>query len=1131
MVTPRLPHSTHPVHAVDPLAGLSPDVPLLLLPVRVETAWIPVEGTTNIELLIRVFPDEIHVAASADSDEQPVVSALPQRWLAIAKAPGLRIMVTGEPIASSLPAAPHHTDDGSDPSAFLGKTLAWMTDFTTAVSLGMAMRVTMARADAERLEELIVIGVGTGDPDAQGAAFGDLIARHATGDGAALLPPGTPTNVTGRAADPVLAPIGTAPAGDPARVIAALGIADAAAASVTADATDRGAIARAMHVALWPATWGYYLAELAGRTPAEVAAARALFVERVRPAGEFPALRVRSQPYGVLPATSLARWPAAAEHGALAAFLVRLAATWQPAVAAIPRLVDSLDLDRDLVALLRRLPASIGAWVRECWDADTAAIKIGNFAKVRTILAAIHAQQAAALGLAGQMPIFDRVFADDVKRLGIPYVAPAAANRSLPLAHNYLSAIATASPSQLAAHEVDGATPRTLLYLLARHSSTRLRSAVRPPNAVGHQPVLAHAVPTSVWTRIADLGDLVFADPAVLELHAALRMLGVQAVGELEIAFAGALDAASYRLDAWETALASERLATLRVARPRASYVGGWAWLERPRPSSRPAGRGYLHAPSMAQARTAAVLRAGYEAHRADGPGTSLAIDLSSERVRDARWLLAGMREGRPLSRLLGDHIERFLLRKDPTFDLLDLRRASAPGVSPVLDLADGWALFHRWTAHEPSGVVLDAFRDVRELLDGVSDLLLADSVHNAVAGSTARAAAALDALQRGEVATPDPRVDRTGTQVAGTQHRVVLMLDDAPGWPGGPRPRAVASPRLEGLAARVLGPPAAVGITITDTTDTTETTTTRTVADLDLCALDVVVLAATGTERQLLDVAAASLPQQPGAVRSTAGGPALDELVLRAAALARLFRGAATPRPGDLGGTVVSPPADRSADVAGAIAAHAGVLADAIAAAGGAGERAIAGIVGGGFAVPAPVGGFVDADVVPSAPGDLLAWLSDHGRVRAQLEPLDLLALLAPELVAGERRRTSAGVELTVFGSPTASEALIVDAWSEAALAESVTTGVAFPFEAPRAQPPQVILIAVPPPSTPWSLKLAESIIDETVAAAKLRMAAPEDVHDQLVPTVLVADDPDDLEPSFDLQVVSAAVHLEALP
>src|SRR6185295_18160352 len=71
---------------------------------------------------------------------------------------------------------------------------------------------------------------------------------------------------------------------------------------------------------------------------------------------------------------------------------------------------------------------------------------------------------------------------------------------------------------------------------------------------------------------------------------------------------------------------------------------------------------GFIHAPSMAHAATAALLRNAHLGStgvpQASGP---FAIDLSSRRVREARWLLDGVRQGQPLGALLGYRLERRL--------------------------------------------------------------------------------------------------------------------------------------------------------------------------------------------------------------------------------------------------------------------------------------------------------------------------------------------------------------------------------------------------------------------------------------------------------------------------------------
>lgn len=92
-----------------------------------------------------------------------------------------------------------------------------------------------------------------------------------------------------------------------------------------------------------------------------------------------------------------------------------------------------------------------------------------------------------------------------------------------------------------------------------------------------------------VWEGVADLlktvetgGDVSgygAAGQAVVELaevRAALRHLSTRTPEELALLLEESLDLASHRLDAWVTAVATERLRTLRVAKPRGVHLGGW---------------------------------------------------------------------------------------------------------------------------------------------------------------------------------------------------------------------------------------------------------------------------------------------------------------------------------------------------------------------------------------------------------------------------------------------------------------------------------------------------------------------------------------------------------------------------
>ena len=67
-------------------------------------------------------------------------------------------------------------------------------------------------------------------------------------------------------------------------------------------------------------------------------------------------------------------------------------------------------------------------------------------------------------------------------------------------------------------------------------------------------------------------------------------------------------------------------------------------------------------------------------------PNDLLAIDLSSERVRLATWLLDGVRQGQPLGALLGYRFERRLQEDSQSPVHLGLSRARATGRAETRD-------------------------------------------------------------------------------------------------------------------------------------------------------------------------------------------------------------------------------------------------------------------------------------------------------------------------------------------------------------------------------------------------------------------------------------------------------------
>jgi hypothetical protein len=104
--------------------------------------------------------------------------------------------------------------------------------------------------------------------------------------------------------------------------------------------------------------------------------------------------------------------------------------------------------------------------------------------------------------------------------------------------------------------------------------------------------------------------------------------------------------------------------------------------------------KGYVHTPSLGHAAAAAVLRSGYLSHKEQAEGEPLAIDLSSERVHRAKWVLDGVREGQPLGALLGYRFERGL--HDNGLDRYIFHFRTLAGLKQEEELAEAYENLHK---------------------------------------------------------------------------------------------------------------------------------------------------------------------------------------------------------------------------------------------------------------------------------------------------------------------------------------------------------------------------------------------------------------------------------------------------
>lgn len=388
------------------------------------------------------------------------------------------------------------------------------------------------------------------------------------------------------------------------------------------------------------------------------------------------------------------------------------------------------------------------------------------------------------------------------------------------------------------------------------------------------------------------------------EQLAAVRSLAGLPTARLERCLAEHIDLASHRLDAWLLGLVNYRFAALRYGRaPRAPerpahvarggvYLGAFGLLEDLRarnstsaaftppkrfdglfpprkrvPEDGPApllrdrtNGGHIFAPSINQATTAAVLRAGYLANATRDAASPLALNLSSRRVRAALQLVEGIRNGQPLGALLGYQFQRGLhdghapleldrfihpLRK--AFPLVaDQMASTRSGTGDPIEaleannVLDGLKLIEHVrksgstsypfglprpaegarpadppmpTATAPERAALDV--EVDRLLDAhdaLADLALAEGVHQAVLGNYDGVAATMDAFSKGAF-PPEPQVVRTPRSGLALTHRVGVHFKTGVDPAATPAagltmsPRASAQPMVNLWLTKILPP------------------------------------------------------------------------------------------------------------------------------------------------------------------------------------------------------------------------------------------------------------------------------------------------------------------------------------
>lgn len=292
----------------------------------------------------------------------------------------------------------------------------------------------------------------------------------------------------------------------------------------------------------------------------------------------------------------------------------------------------------------------------------------------------------------------------------------------------------------------------------------------------------------------------------LLDIITSLYVLSSMPTARLERCFAEHLDTLTYRTDAWITGLLSQKLDIWRVNNPLGIHIGAYGWLLDIRKQSKnPADGGYIHAPSLAQASSGALLKNGFKKYRFNEG--AFAVDLSSDRAQRGLFLLEGLQEGYELPAILGYQFERAMHDAGLETELASLKNDYPLNNRRLIDqnnpitgtVIDGLQLIKK--SRENSIAINIAVKkhitSLEESLDALSDILMAEAVHQYANGNIERAASVLKSLSEG-YSPPVPefvQTNRSGQHHI--THRVCVLMKKSNTVTSPVTPRAQAAPEL----------------------------------------------------------------------------------------------------------------------------------------------------------------------------------------------------------------------------------------------------------------------------------------------------------------------------------------------
>jgi len=812
-------------------------------------------------------------------------SLLPSRFRVYGKFkdPALKepMLARGNRIPESLQLDPFQNIDTES-----GK---WVTDFKVALEKGMAIEISLTEQQyISGFDYIIAYGVRDRTehtPEKTKQQIENLLTAHRYSNGLKVVKQGTPTNLVKEMSKEkdehsFFSPHHTSQSDaisyrsvefkaldkqhqgqivlhepDGRIFEKALGLDNVANGLMNANNYDQ-LTAACMSSALWPSVLGYFIDRFANIQGLNVQSIQNHFVKYVSAQGKIPPICVGKTPYGILPVTILSKWEdkellADTEH--IRSFFSDLKRRWRGFAKNIPTVMnnnnnsngDGSSAEDNLINILST-------------EAVSHTYNVRGFRSLNYITDFIFEildkknQAGQQIISSGDLVVKNKLLLNILLKLTFEFIPDGALKGLYDITPG--SGISQIGFSMVSPRKEEGGEEESddlpLEYIEKIYDDIKgtdnrnfLKSTIDQEQITGVGPSDSDPLLLRLLRYSASLLGKKNDQKEIEKFVESLEILRQLKSDRLKTLMLQTLDLVSYRLDAWISSFANQRLDHLRDTKEKGLYAGAFGWIEnlKPRAESQVSEGGYIQAPSYAHAAASAVLRNGYLIHANDQEKKDLfKINLNSERTKNALDLINGI-QNIPLPELLGYKLERrmhdaeidylidefrkhFPLNKDDLKKLEDVLEPGQERIEPR-NLTDGLVVFKNWKRLVDSISSFDAdkiknfmkdddhvpgwksfFLEIKkkyaadqdakilnlidqlkpelnfllDQMDGLSDLCLAESVFQAVGGNFSRSGAVLDGMS-GDGKIPTPEISITPRTGPRQIQRVALAFEAEP--------------------------------------------------------------------------------------------------------------------------------------------------------------------------------------------------------------------------------------------------------------------------------------------------------------------------------------------------------------